>query len=188
MEKDEIQVGPVPELVAAELAVGDDDQAGRHGARLAASLGLAMTRGDLHPGEIERFLHDQLCDVGQAIAHFHDGQPTAQVRHRDAEHGGALELPQQLHLVLGVFGSGAGHPAAKLRREFLTLRDSLDQPRIEQLIEQQREGRNLLGEKPGLRAQIDQARERKRVLVEQCEVHGPTADALQHVQHPVERG
>jgi hypothetical protein len=52
VEEDKIQVGPVPELVAAELAVGDDDQAGRHGARLAASLGLAVARGDLHPGEI----------------------------------------------------------------------------------------------------------------------------------------
>ena len=142
-----------------------------------------MTRGDLHPGEIERLLHDQLGDVGEAVADLHDRQPTAQVRHRDAEHGRALELSQQLHLVLGVLGSGAGHPAAKLRREFLARRDRIDQPRVEQLVEQQRKGRDLLGQETGLRAEIDQPRERERVLVEQREIHGPAADALQHVQH-----
>ena len=140
------------------------------------------------PGEIQRLLNDQLGDVGEPVADLHDRQPAAQVGHRDAEDRRALELSQELHLVLGILGSGAGHPAAKLRGELLARRDRIDQTLVEQLIEQQRKRGDLLRQETGLRAEIDQPRERERVLVEQREVDRPAADPLQHVQHADQRG
>src|SRR4026209_825749 len=64
----------------------------------------------------------------------------------------------------GILGAGAGHPAAKLRGELLARRDRIDQTLVEQLVEQQWKRGDLLRQETGLRAEIDHASERERVL------------------------
>ncbi len=47
-------------------------------------------------------LHQQFGEVRQPVAHLHERQAAGQVRHGDAEHRRALELPQGLDLFLGI--------------------------------------------------------------------------------------
>ena len=119
VQEHQVEVRAVPQLDAAELAVGDDDHAGRLEPRIGRPAHRhAVTRGDLLPREVQRFLHEQLCEVRETVAHLHQRQPARQVRHRDPEHRRALELPQRIDLLLGVVGARAGHARAQFRLEF----------------------------------------------------------------------
>ena len=92
----------VAELHAAELAVAD--RADVHRARAAGHRAHrhAELRGDLPPAELHGALEDQLGDIGEPVADLHQRQHAGQVGDRDAEHGGALEMSQHLHLALGI--------------------------------------------------------------------------------------
>ena len=101
VQEHQVQVRAVAELQAAELAVRDHDHV--RDARRAARVGVtrhAVPRLDLRPRQHQRFLHDQLGDVGETIADLHQRQAADQIGDRDPEQGRALELAQQLDLPL----------------------------------------------------------------------------------------
>ena len=75
MQKHQIQIRGVAQLLAAELAIADDAQA--YCAPLCALTAhrYAQRRRQLLPGQRERALDDQLGDIGQSITDLHDRQP-----------------------------------------------------------------------------------------------------------------
>ena len=147
-----------------------------------------MPRNDLLPRQVERFLHEQFGQVRQAVAHLHQRQAAREVRNGDAEHRCALELPQGFDLFLGIVDRAVRHPIVQLDGQFGPRRRRVEQPLIEQFVEQQRERRDLVGQELRMRAQLEQPFARHCVFVEQREVHRATADTLDHVQHARERG
>ena len=147
----------------------------------------AVPRDDLLPGEIERLLRQQFGQVRQPVADLHQRQAASEVRDGDAEHRRALELPQGLDLFLGIVGGAVRHAIAQLDGQFGTRRRRVEQPLVEQFVEQQRKRRDLVRQELRMRAELEQPFARHRVLVEQREVNGAAADAFDHVQHASQR-
>ena len=173
VQEHEVEIGAVAELDAAELAVGDDDHPGLRKNAVGRSVARRAVPGhDLVPGQVESLSCDQLRNVRETIAHLHHGQPARQIGHRYAKHGGPLELPQQVDLPFGIRRVGTGHPCAQVVLQLAARRRGLEQPLVEQFVEQQRKRRDLVGEKLRLGTQLDQALARDLVLVEQREING----------------
>src|ERR1700729_3571127 len=99
---------------------------------------------DLPPAKLQRLLDDQLGDVGEPVAHLHQRQDASEVRHRHAEQGGALELPQRLDLLLRA--GQLFEARTELARHVAARRQLRQQALIDQLIEQQRVCGDLRGE------------------------------------------
>ena len=188
MQEHEVEVRPVAELEAAELAVGHDDHARRPERRLTRTAARrAVPRRDLSPRERQCLADDELRDVGEPVAHLHERQASGEVRHGDTEHRGTLELSQEIDLSLGVVAARTAHARAQVALELGPRRRRIEEPVVEQLIEQERERGDLVGEELRVRAQFDEAPAHHRVLVEQGEIDGTAADALRDVQHAPER-
>src|SRR5215471_1950249 len=102
VQEHEVEVRGITELHAAELAVADRTHVHRTHRLPLAAAGHAELRGDLPPAELHRALDDQLGNIGEPVAHVHERQQVGEVGHRDAEQGGALELPQSFDLLLGI--------------------------------------------------------------------------------------
>ena len=179
----EVQVRSVAEFHAAELAVARDrDARGARGVRFRAHR-LAMDCDRLLPGDRERLFEDQLGDVGQPVADLHQRQPSRQVEGRDAEHGGAAEVAQCIHLQLRV-AARMLEPRGELALELAAIRQRLEHAGIEQLVEQQRVRRDLARQVFAHAADPHQARQRRRVLVQQREVSSAAADRFDDAQDP----
>src|ERR1700726_176007 len=144
MQENEVEIRGVAELHATELAVADGADA--HGTPLCARTAHRRTklRAHLLPAELQRLLHDELGYVSEAIAHLHERQPATQVRHGDAEDGGALEGTQRLDLTLRIIVPHLLHDELEIAREIRPLGQLREQALINKLIEQQRIGGNLL--------------------------------------------
>ncbi len=146
-----------------------------------------MLLGDLLPSELHRLTDDQLGDVGETIAHLHHGQAPGEIRKRHAKQRGALELPQRLDLVLGIRIGNVLEPYPDLGSELLAARQLIENPLVHQLIEQQRKHDDLLGEELAARADLHQALQRRRILVEKREIGAAAADRFEYAQRPPQR-
>ena len=158
--------------------------------RRAARVGVArhaVPRLDLRPRQRQRFLHDQLGDVGEPIADLHQRQAADQIGDRDPKQGRALELAQHLDLSLRLLVLHVLATQRQILRELRARRRLLDQALVDQLIEQQRMRGDLVGEKLALLAQRDQPAQRRRVLVQQREIDGAAADHLEDFQDARQR-
>src|SRR6185312_13968573 len=96
---------------------------------------------------------------------------------------GLLEMPQcfdlPLRIVLRSLREGEAQLLGELRPARLVTQHTL----VDQLIEQQRIGGNLTGEKIAVRGELDQALARLAALVEQREIRRAWTDRLDHAQH-----
>ena len=174
VEEDEIEIGGVPELLAAKLPVADYGKA-RH---------LAVA-GAQAPGHAEHLLEHYACEIAQMIAQRLDRQHARQVL-RDEAHGmRVLEVPQDVHLLLGVSRGGV-HLHAQLAGRGRPVRRGVERARVQQLVEQDRMGSQVLGN-PGAGAHHrGEPRQRLRVFLEQREICAAARDALEQADQPLE--
>src|SRR5690606_40819060 len=117
-----------------------------------------------------------LSRFGQPIADFHDRQSSEAVRDRDAEDRRALEHADRLDRRLAVVAVDVAQDAREQRLELLTRRRRVEDPRVEQLVEQQRMLGELAREPRAARGEVDEALERAGVLVQQREISAAPAD------------
>ena len=128
-------------------------------------------RGHLLPGKSHRALDDEFGDIRQTVAHLHQRQPTREVGHRDAKQRDALEMTQHLDLPLGVIFQQLLQRQLQIPLQALASRQLGEQPLIEQLIQQQRMGCDLIRQELTARAQLDQPGSRHSAFLQQREIH-----------------
>src|SRR3954465_2751100 len=73
VQEHQVEIGAITQLKTTQLAVSDDNHAGSLHFALAKP-GYAVSRSDLCPGQRQRLGHDELSNVGETIAHFHQRQ------------------------------------------------------------------------------------------------------------------
>jgi hypothetical protein len=93
VEEDDVEVGGVAELLAAQLAVGDDGEARRLASGACSSL-----RQTSSSVQVE---HD-VGQLGEVVGQLLHAQQAGQVLRQQAEHLGVVGLAHQVHLPLGV--------------------------------------------------------------------------------------
>ena len=102
VEEDEVEVGRVAQLLAAELAETDDRELGRRGRARGAVV-------HLHPRLGERRREDDVRQRGQVVGEALDGQRAGQVLREQAKRLRVLEMAQHVHLPFGVAVGGGLH-------------------------------------------------------------------------------
>ena len=118
-------------------------------------------------------------DVGQRrqmIGEALDGEPAAQVLRQQAERLRMLEVAQHVHLVLGVAGC-AREQARELVAPRVPVRLGQQHARVEQLVEQQRMARQVVGGPRRRAHQVGEARQQRRMLDHQREIRAAPATA-----------
>ncbi len=189
VQEHQVQVRAVAELQAAELAVRNHDHVcDAHCTARVRVVRHAVPGLDLRACQRHCFLHDQFGDVRETVADLHQRQPADQVRHCDPEQGRALELAQQLDLPLRLFVLHVLPAHRQLVRELRSRGRFLDEAFVDELVEQQRLGGNLICQELALLAQRDEPAHRRRAFVEQREIDRAPADALQDFQQARQRG
>ena len=138
------------------------------------------------PAQIHGARDDELGDIGEPVAHLHQRQHARQIRHRHAKHRRTLELAQGLDLLLRILLAQLFHAGIKIAREGGPLGQLRQQPLVNELIQQQRVGGDLGGEKIPVAAQLHQARARRAVLAQQREVRRALPDRLDDREHPAQ--
>ena len=186
MKEDDVKIGAVGQLEPAQLAVGDDAEAGRVFGPIDCVAGGAVPFDEVAPSDPQGLLEYGLGEPGQTVADLHDRQPVAEVRNGNSKHRRALKLGDGLHASLAV---------PIVRPELIphipldiVTRDELGvQARIEQFVEQHRVASDLLGNVIAARAQVDEARENHLVFVEQRQVRTAPKNAFNDAKHPRQR-
>ncbi len=146
-------------------------------------MGRAELPGNLPPGELHRPLENQLGNFGQAIADLHHRQPAGQIGHRHSEDGRALEVTQGFHLVLGLAVLHMAHAQLQLLNQTCAPGQVRQQALIDELIQQQRLGRNLAREKLAMPAKLHQPLAGSPILAEERKVGRALPDGLDDSQN-----
>ncbi len=175
----------MPEFDATDLAVTDDDER-RIAERAIAALWLAMTRDGVAPGEGQHFLQDRLRQPGQVVADLHQGKRPGDFRSGNPQPVRQLEMPQRLHLLLEVIFGNAHQPFAQFSRQFRRQRRAVQTTGVEQLVKQQREACNLLGDPRAGCAELEQALQRPGIFSQQDQVGRTPGDRFHQRQYTFE--
>ncbi|MCD6044802.1 MAG: hypothetical protein K0R40_4405 [Burkholderiales bacterium] len=93
IDEEDVEVGGVAELLAAELAVADDGERRRIAPVLARQQ---------PPRQLEDDLKDRVGQRGEVVGEALDGEQARQVLGEQAEHLRLVRLAQDVHLPLGV--------------------------------------------------------------------------------------
>ena len=166
VHEDEIEVGAVAELDAAELSVRDD-RIGREGRVFGHRLRSSVACGDVAPCDRERCAHNRLRDPGEVVAHHHQRDPARDVGRRHPQDVGLLRLAQAVHLVLPVRIVEGVEALGDVLVELVGCERRIQGAGIEQLVEQHRVPSEKLAD-PGARgAELHELRQRHRPLREQ---------------------
>jgi hypothetical protein len=184
VQEHQVKVRPITQFQAAQLAVPGNRDHDRTKIRfiIAAIRGTVRLR-HLLPGKVHAALNDQFGDVGEPVADAHQRQPAGKIGQRHREHRDLLELPQCLHLTLRIVCRHALGARRQLHDESLPRWQFIERLGVDQFIQQQRKVGDLPRQKTADRAYLDQAVQRRRLLLEQSQVRGAGADRLQHPQH-----
>ena len=180
VQEHQIQIRGVAELHAAELAVADGADAHRRAAAPPRRTSARRTaRVICRQASSMRTLDDELGDVGEAVAHLHERQRAGEVGDRHTEQRRALELPQRLDLLLRIVLAQLLQARLEIARELGAIGQLRQQPLVDQLIEQQRMGGDLLrrGSPRAGTARTSRARA-ARVLLQQRKIGRALADRL----------
>src|SRR6185437_3436307 len=111
-------------------------------------------------------------------------QPSGEIRDRDREDGGALEVAERLDLPLGILILQLLHGGLQLARQRLASRQRRQQPLVDQLIEQKRVGGDLPDQELAVAADLDEPRARRLTLAQQREVRRAFAGGLEDGDDP----
>ncbi|RMR85769.1 hypothetical protein ALP78_02123 [Pseudomonas coronafaciens pv. striafaciens] len=185
MNEHQIQIGAVPQLDTADLAVADDHEA-RIAQRAVRTQRRTVTGHAVAPGQREHLIENRLGQPGQVITDFHQRQAAGYLGRRDAQAVRQLEMPQGLHLLLEIVLGDTNQPLAQLGRQFRGQRRIEQAPLVKQLIEQQRETRDLFGNPRAGGTQGQQLSQRVGVFREQHQVRRAPRDGLYQGQHALQ--
>ncbi len=175
VEKNQVQIGGIAELLPAELAVADHREARLGAVRLPHRL----------PGEAQDLLENDAGKIAQVVAQGFERQPSRQVLGNEPHGVHVLEVPQRVQLPLG-FTGGIRQLGLQLAGGERPVGSGVQRAHVEQFVEEDR----VLGEvlrHPRTRAHhCRELLERPRVLFEQGEVGAAPADRIQQVEHALE--
>ncbi len=155
MQEYEIEVRRVAELHSAKLAVAHHADAHRPAAGTLTAHRHTELRGNLPPTELNRVLDDDLRDLGEPVAHTHHRYPPGEIGHGHAEDRKALEMTQRFDLALGIVVIQLLESRARLVFETRAT-GQLRQTLVNELVEKQRMGGNLLSQEVSVPTQFDQ--------------------------------
>ena len=96
VDKDQVQVRPVTQLNAAELAIAHHCKSG------VFAPWHAMPRHQLCPRHINGLLDDDLSQESEVVTGLHNIQPTAQLTRGHSQNHPVLDRCHQLHLLLEI--------------------------------------------------------------------------------------
>ena len=95
-------------------------------------------------------------------------------------------MPQRLHLLLEVIFGNAHQPFAQFSRQFRRQRRAVQTTGVEQLVKQQREACNLLGDPRAGCAELEQALQRPGIFSQQDQVGRTPGDRFHQRQYAFE--
>ena len=110
-------------------------------------------------------LDDDLRDLGEPVAHTHHRYPAGEIGHGDPEDRNALEMTQRFDLALGIVVIQLLESRARLVFETRAT-GQLRQTLVDELVQKQRMGGNLLSQEIAVPAQLDQPLARGGVFVQ----------------------
>ncbi len=74
MQKDQVQVGAVAQLQSAQFPIGNNGKSTFKRCFFKIAYRQAMPGDQVFPGEIHHVCENDFSDIGQPIAHIHQGQ------------------------------------------------------------------------------------------------------------------
>ena len=178
VQKDDVEVRGIAELLAAQLAVADHRKARR---------AFEMPAAQLAPDLLQRDREKQVRQRGQVVGEPLDAEQPGQILREQPEHLRLVHLAQQIHAALGV-ALVRGELGTQLSREGVEVRRRVKQSIVEQLVEQQRVARHELGRPARGADDPRDALERMRILGQQGEVGGAARDRFDEIDAAGERG
>ena len=186
VHEDEVEVGAVAELDAAELAIGDD-RVGCERSVFRHRSRPSVAGGDVAPCEGQRRAQHRFRDLREVVADHHQGDPARYVRRGHPQDVGLLRLAQAVHLELAIRIVDGGQARGDVPVEIVGPERLVEGARIEQLVEQHR----MLAEQPrdpgARRAELHELRQRDGALGQEREVGAALRDRFDHRHHPLER-
>ncbi|MCY1404417.1 hypothetical protein D9M71_196250 [compost metagenome] len=185
MDKHQVQVRTMAQLETTHLTVTDDHEA-RITQTAVATLGLTILGHGLTPGQGQHLFQNGLGQPGQIIADLHQWQAAGNFRSRHAQAVGQLEMTQGLHLLFKIVFGDPRQALAQFGRQFRGQGRAEEAALVEQLIEQQRETGNLLGDPGAGGAQCQQTTQGTGVFREQHQVGRTPRHRLDQRQHPLQ--
>ncbi|MDR8957294.1 hypothetical protein FEP76_05822 [Burkholderia multivorans] len=175
VQEDQVEIGRVAELLAAELAVRDHREF-RH---------VAVTLRELRPDDFDRDVEHRVGELRQPVADVLDRQLPGQVDQQDPEYLRVLRMPQQVHLLFGAVGGGQARAQRVLERR--PVERACNRFVVEQFVEQLRVA-DQIAAAPARRAEHRQhAVERGRIFGQQRQVDAAPADRLEQVEQAHDR-
>ena len=179
MQKDQVEIGTVTHLDAAELAVTDHREADPPPRFARSAHRRAMAFGQLRVRQVQGVGQDQLGGVGEPVADLHQRQVGRPVGHRDPEHGAALEGPHDLELGLQVVGHAQADRPLQRFLQFAAGGGGVEDALVEQFVQQQGMLFHQRHQELAAFRQRQQARQRAGILADQREVGAAPADGPQ---------
>ncbi|MNL12890.1 hypothetical protein D3C87_1337710 [compost metagenome] len=173
----------MPEFQATDFPITDNNEAGIAQAAIGAQR-RAVLGDSLPPGQGQHLLENRFGEPGQVIADFHQRQAAGDFRSGHPQAVRQLEVTQGFHLLFEVVLGNPRQALAQLGGQ-LRRQGRFEQPAfVEQLIEQQRETSDLLGDPRARRAQRQQAAQRAGVFGQQNEISRTPRHGFHQWQHP----
>ncbi len=166
VDEDEVQIGTVAELEARQLAVTNDGETGFAAIGTCAAHRPAMPLDELVVSELQGQLHNELCCVGQPVADVHQWQLTKRIGDGDSKDRGPVKLPKHIERCLDIAVLGLLQLTLQYVAKILSRRRRVEDPRIQQLVEQNRLTCKLAAQVAATAHENQQALERRRVLVQ----------------------
>ena len=175
VQENDVEIGRIAKLLAAQFAVADDRKL-----RL-----FAVTHAQRIPGEPQHSFQHGAGEVAQVIGQRLERQRAGEVEREQAQRLRLLEVAQEVHLPLGValvLVEARAQGGAQLR----PVRRIAGALRVDQFIEQHRMLRQVIGGPWTCRSQARQPRGRIRIFEQQGEIGFAPADAVHDVEHALE--
>ena len=166
VDKHQIEIRAMPQLDTADLTVADNDEIRIADAAVSAAW-RAVFAHCMAPGQGQHLIENRLSQPGQVVADLHQRQGAGNFRGSHAQTVRQLEVTQRLHLLLQILLGNAHQSLAQLGGQLGGQRRIEQAPFIKQLIKQQREAGDLLGNPRAGGAQGQQALQRAGVFREQ---------------------
>ncbi len=134
-----------------------------------------------HGGE-----HD-FGDFGQRARGGDGVEPAAEEGQADAEQRGLAHFLDQLDLRFGIGLAERGETACQLLLDFAPRRRGLVDAIVEQVVEQQRMGDHAIGEEGAGREHAAEPPQRRRLFVEQGQIHRTACDRVRELEQARQR-
>ena len=131
MEEHEIEIRPVRQFYAAELAVSDNTESGNPAGLAIAVTWLTVLLDEIGISQFQCFFQNQFREVGQAVADFHDLQLAAEIGDRNAKQTCPLKLSERLYEMLAVHLVKTGDTLIQFLCHFACRKRSRKQARVE---------------------------------------------------------